>query len=146
MRIKLIIFDLDGTLVDSIVDITAALNYATEPYDIDRLTVEKATGMVGEGLTRLIEKLLGEERAEILPNVLERFLSYYTDHLTDFRRRIPESGILWKDSAGIKRRSSPTKGNSLPENCSRGLNSTDTLILSLAATALRQKSLPLNLY
>ena len=89
MRIELIIFDLDGTLVDSIVDITNTLNYATEPYDIDRLTVEKATGMVGEGLTRLIEKLLGEERAEILPDVLERFVSYYSDHLTDFTAPYP---------------------------------------------------------
>ena len=40
MKIKLIIFDLDGTLVDSGVDITNALNYAIAPYGLEKLTVE----------------------------------------------------------------------------------------------------------
>jgi phosphoglycolate phosphatase len=87
--IKLIIFDLDGTLVDSIVDITNALNHAIEPYDMERLSVEKTTGMVGEGVTRLIEKILGEERADLKTEVLNRFLDYYSLHLSDFTAPYP---------------------------------------------------------
>src|SRR3990172_2548087 len=87
--IKLVMFDLDGTLVDSSVDITNALNYAISPYDIEKLTVEKTVSMVGEGLTRLVEKLLGKDRGGILPDVMERFLHYYSGHLADFTTPYP---------------------------------------------------------
>lgn len=89
MSIKLVIFDLDGTLVDSSKDITNALNYAIEPYGLKHLTVEDAIKMVGEGITRLIEKLLGEENKGIMPDVLSRFLDYYSEHLLDNTRPYP---------------------------------------------------------
>jgi phosphoglycolate phosphatase len=84
-------FDLDGTLADSRVDITNALNYALRPHGFAEITVEKTVGMIGEGLNRLIEKVLGEERAELLPAVLERFINYYSAHLTD--HTVPYPGV-----------------------------------------------------
>ncbi len=87
--VELIIFDLDGTLVDSSVDITNALNFAIEPFHLGKMTVEKTIGMVGEGLTRLVEKMLGEEMAGLKKDVLDRFLSYYSVHLCDFTRPYP---------------------------------------------------------
>ncbi len=89
--IKVIMFDLDGTLVDSSVDITNALNYALGPYGIGKMTVEGTIGLVGEGLTRLIEKVLGNERAAIVPEALDRFVGYYSEHLTDFT--LPYKGV-----------------------------------------------------
>ena len=91
MAIKLIIFDLDGTLVNSSVDITNALNYAVEPYGLGKLTVEKTISLVGEGVTRLIEKLLGQKWGDLRDVVLERFLDYYSEHLTDFT--LPYPGV-----------------------------------------------------
>ncbi len=87
--IELILFDLDGTLVDSSVDITNALNFAIEPFHLEKMTVERTIGMVGEGLTKLVERMLGEERAELRKEVLDRFISYYSDHLCDFTRPYP---------------------------------------------------------
>lgn len=81
MKIKLIIFDLDGTLADTSIDITNALNYAVEPYNFKSLTPEETISIVGVGITRLIEKLIGEENKEILTDVLDRFLNYYSEHL-----------------------------------------------------------------
>jgi phosphoglycolate phosphatase len=81
--IKLVMFDLDGTLVDSSIDITNALNYATGPYGFGAMTVGQTIGLVGEGLTRLIEKMVGKENA-VLPEVLDRFIRYYSEHLVDF--------------------------------------------------------------
>jgi phosphoglycolate phosphatase len=87
--IKLILFDLDGTLVHSAVDITNALNYAIEPHHLEKMTVEKTISMVGEGLTRLVEKMLGDEKADLRNDVLDRFVRYYSRHLTDFTRAYP---------------------------------------------------------
>jgi phosphoglycolate phosphatase len=89
MRIRLIIFDLDGTLVDSSADLTNALNHAIEPYGFEMLTVERTKSLVGEGITRLIEKLLGPGRAGMKQDVLDRFMEYYTRHLVDFTKPYP---------------------------------------------------------
>jgi phosphoglycolate phosphatase len=89
MQIKLIIFDLDGTLVDTSGDITNALNYALKPYGLRDLTVGDTIKMVGEGITRLIEKLLENERIQIRDTVIKRFLDYYSEHLIDFSTLYP---------------------------------------------------------
>lgn len=86
--IKLIIFDLDGTLVDSSIDITNAINYALEPYGIKPLTVKETIKLVGEGITRLMEKLIESRRSEIRNDInkevlAKRFLEHYSSHLID---------------------------------------------------------------
>jgi phosphoglycolate phosphatase len=89
MSVKLIMFDLDGTLVDTGRDITNALNYALRPYGLSELTVEVTVKMVGEGLTRLIEKVIGEEKGQLRDAVKKRFLDYYSEHLTDYSKTYP---------------------------------------------------------
>ena len=96
MKIRLIIFDLDGTLVNSAVDITNALNYAVGPYGFEQLTVDMTISLVGEGVTRLIEKLVGQKAADLKARnlkevVLKRFLEYYSEHLTDLT--VPYPGV-----------------------------------------------------
>jgi phosphoglycolate phosphatase len=81
MILKLIIFDLDGTLVDSKVDITNAVNYAISPYCVEPASVEETTTLVGEGVTRLIAKLLEKRKVYLDLSVLvARFRSYYSEH------------------------------------------------------------------
>ena len=58
MKSRLLLFDLDGTLVDTSRDITNALNHALQHYGYPILTVEKTIQLIGEGITRLIQKLL----------------------------------------------------------------------------------------
>ena len=83
MPIKLVIFDLDGTLVNSIKDITNSLNYATEPFSLAPKTVEEVAALVGEGITRVIERVLGEERLQYRDEVVNRFLDFYSEHIVD---------------------------------------------------------------
>jgi phosphoglycolate phosphatase len=111
--IKLILFDLDGTLVNSIVDITNALNYAIEPHHLEKMTVEKTACMVGEGLTRLIEKMLGPERAELRSDVLDRFVHYYSEHLADFTRPYPGVRETLEALAGYRKAVISNKRESL---------------------------------
>lgn len=84
MPVKLIIFDLDGTLIDSSVDITNAINYAIEPYGVKPVTVQETISLVGEGITRLMEKVIEREGISADRDVLtKRFLEYYSTHLID---------------------------------------------------------------
>ncbi len=87
--IKLIMFDLDGTLVDSGIDITNALNHALAPCGLPPLTLAETIARVGEGVTRLIEKVVGSDDAARRDAVLMRFLAYYAEHLTDATRPYP---------------------------------------------------------
>ncbi len=88
-NVKLVIFDLDGTLVNSSKDITNALNHAIKPHGFNPLTEEDTIKMVGDGLTRLVEKLLGPDNQHIKETVLNSFISYYTEHLSDFSKPYP---------------------------------------------------------
>ena len=89
MSLNLIIFDLDGTLIDSRIDITNALNYALEPYGLGPLSVDETVGLVGEGITRLIEKVLGGRDGSLKSAVMERFLDHYSRHILDFTTIYP---------------------------------------------------------
>lgn len=83
--IRLIIFDLDGTLIDSSIDITNAINYAVGPYGIAPLTVKETISIVGEGITSLMAKIAKRQEAYDIDKdaLVQRFVEYYSAHLTD---------------------------------------------------------------
>ncbi len=77
----LIIFDLDGTIVDSIGDITLSLNHALKPIGFKKFSAEEVRKLVGGGVTRLIENILGDEKKSFKEEALSRFLDYYWDNI-----------------------------------------------------------------
>ena len=90
MPVRLIIFDLDGTLVDSIEDITNALNFGFEEYGMPPLATAEVAGMVGEGSVRLVEKVI--ERNNLGADkrtVIKRFADYYGSHIADYTKPYP---------------------------------------------------------
>ncbi|MFQ3573232.1 MAG: HAD-IA family hydrolase [Thermodesulfovibrionales bacterium] len=90
MSINLIIFDLDGTLVDTSLDLCNAINYAIKPTNSRPITVEETKMIVGEGITRLFEKIKLEGSEGISKEaLLERFIEYYTNHLLDNTKPYP---------------------------------------------------------
>ncbi|MCX8071743.1 MAG: HAD hydrolase-like protein [Candidatus Binatia bacterium] len=86
-----VIFDLDGTLVDTVGDIAAALNYALGCFGFPQYTIKEVRQMVGEGARRLVEQALagrGGDEPEV-ERVLAVFLAEYRAHPVDRSRAYP---------------------------------------------------------
>jgi phosphoglycolate phosphatase len=91
-----IVFDLDGTLVETAPDLAGTLNYLLEREGVAPLPLEKARSLIGQGAKALLARgfqvagePLGEERLERL---FQDFLVHYLDHIADFSR--PFDGVL----------------------------------------------------
>jgi phosphoglycolate phosphatase len=85
-----LIFDLDGTLVDSKKDLTASVNHIRRQFDLPDLTEEEIARFIGNGALMLIRRVLGPKASE--PNVqtgLQMFLSYYRAHMLDYTTLYP---------------------------------------------------------
>ena len=79
-----LIFDLDGTLVDSKKDLTASVNYIRQRFDLDILTEEEIARFIGDGALMLIRRVLGVRATETnVQDGLQQFLSYYRSHMLD---------------------------------------------------------------
>ena len=86
----LIIFDLDGTLIDSRHDLANAVNATLRYMDREPLTNERVYSYVGNGAPVLVRRALGEGATDAeVAKALEFFLSFYADHDLDYTRLYP---------------------------------------------------------
>jgi len=93
MNTELVIFDLDGTLLDTIGDLAVACNAVLAVRGLPQHTYEDYCGFVGNGIMRLVERALPEplRTPENVALVRADFVRYYTEHI-DLRTR-PYAGI-----------------------------------------------------
>jgi len=78
-----LVFDLDGTLIDSVQDLSLAVNYALRLHSLPQRSLVEVRSAIGNGATRLISQLIGKEQAAKCEKVLRDFLEYYYIHCTD---------------------------------------------------------------
>ena len=79
---KLIVFDLDGTLLDTLDDLAAAVNAGLVSCGLPTRTREEVRAFVGNGVVRLMKLAVGD-RQECLENALAVFRTYYKAHCKD---------------------------------------------------------------
>lgn len=93
MKYQTILFDLDGTLLDTIEDLAASVNYALSTHRLPLRTVEQTRKAVGNGVRNLIIRSvpLGEAQPEF-ESVLACFRSHYAEH--SLVKTKPYDGIL----------------------------------------------------
>lgn len=88
--IDLIVFDLDGTLIDSSRDLADAVNALVVECGGAPLTLEQVTAMVGEGAAVLVRRALSAAALDPdTPGALARFLAHYDERLTTHTRPYP---------------------------------------------------------
>jgi phosphoglycolate phosphatase len=81
MAFDTLLFDLDGTLVDSVADLGTAVNLLREELDLGPLPIDQVRDYVGDGATMLVRRALPEN--VFSEQHLRRFLHLYDEHLLD---------------------------------------------------------------
>lgn len=96
---KLVIFDLDGTLLNTIADLGKATNHALEQNGYPTHPIDAYPFMVGNGVRRLIERAIPSENRNDsnVDALLADFRSYYDEHLCDFTKPYPGIELLLED-------------------------------------------------
>lgn len=103
MSYRAIVFDMDGTILDTLEDLRDALNYALEKNDCPLRTLEEVRRFVGNGIQVLVERGVPEGSApELTARVLADFKQYYAENcgvhtrpyagVTDLVRRLRDEG------------------------------------------------------
>jgi len=88
MGTRLAIFDLDGTLVDSVDDLAAAVNHALALVGLPLRSREEVRSFVGDGARVLLERAVGPRR-DRLEEALAAWREHYQAHLLDHTRPYP---------------------------------------------------------
>ncbi|MBC8339747.1 MAG: phosphoglycolate phosphatase [Rhodospirillales bacterium] len=92
-NIKAVLFDLDGTLVDSAPDLHVAANRIMAEEGRGQIDLPAVTNMIGDGVPKLVERAFeatgGMPDATTYDNAVKRFLNFYADHAADLTRPFP---------------------------------------------------------
>ena len=90
-RIKLIAFDLDGTLCNTLRDIASSLNYALAHFGFPVLSDSEVSGLVGKSVVYMCRNAVPQEHADMWEQVVERWHVEYAEHLCD--TTVPYAGM-----------------------------------------------------
>jgi phosphoglycolate phosphatase len=82
-KIKAIIFDLDGTLIDSVTDLANSVNYTLAEIGLPGHTRDEIKGFVGDGVQKLIKRSLGQTHMDRFDEAFALFMNHYDQHCTD---------------------------------------------------------------
>lgn len=138
-RFQLLIFDLDGTLIDSSLDLAHAMNAAMRHFGFPEHDVESVRSFVGDGAAKLVERGLPEGEKHRVEEGRQVFLKYYEEHLLDFTR--PYDGVTEMLDAlvGIPKAIATNKPEYLSRKIVDGLGWNDTFLHLIGGDTLPER-------
>lgn len=100
---RVIVFDLDGTLLDTSADIAAACNHALKTTGRRQLKTEVIRKYVGDGARKLCGRAAGlTDSDDELDAVVDAFMTYYLDHPADHATWMPHAKETLEQIRGVK--------------------------------------------
>ena len=81
MNKKLLIFDLDGTLVDSREDLVSAINFMRKQFELKELSFDKIVSFIGHGVTNLVKRSIEDSKEIDLEVAIQVTKKYYSENL-----------------------------------------------------------------
>ncbi len=91
MKYKVVVFDLDGTLLDTLEDLKDAVNFALSSEALPQRSMDQVRQFVGNGIIKLMERAVGE-KTKNFDKIMNEFRSYYQEHCNDHTEPYP--GIM----------------------------------------------------
>ena len=93
MKYNTYIFDLDGTILDTLLDLANAVNFAMRSKGFPERTTDEVRSFIGNGIKVLIRRAVPENTGEDdYAEALEIFTKYYLEHIADYTK--PYDGII----------------------------------------------------
>jgi len=89
-----VIFDFDGTLADTLVDIADALNQILGEFGIPPAPILSVRHAIGEGLPRLLHRLTGVDDDDLIATMVDRYRPVYTSTMLRQTRLYPKVDTL----------------------------------------------------
>lgn len=104
MKYKLAVFDLDGTILNTLDDLADSLNFILNQYNMPKHTTEEVKYFVGNGIPKLIERAVPDGKNNPLyEEVLDEYIKYYREHsliktkeydgMSDFLKALKAAGM-----------------------------------------------------
>ena len=92
MKYELIVFDMDGTILDTLEDLKNSMNHTLKLHNMPERTLDEIRSFVGNGIRRLIELAVVEGTcSEKIDEIHKDFMKHYEVHCADFTR--PYNGV-----------------------------------------------------
>jgi phosphoglycolate phosphatase len=92
VNIKAVLFDLDGTLIDTLEDLTDCMNTVLAEFGFPSITQQQCRPLLGIGLRHLCEQSLPAGKQHFTDNLMERFRAVYADNF--LKKSTPYPGIM----------------------------------------------------
>lgn len=86
---RLVIFDLDGTILNTLEDLLQSCNYVLSKYSLEKVTLEDVRKNIGWGIRHLIYEV--SKHSEYTDQMFEEYKDFYSNHFNDFTH--PYEGI-----------------------------------------------------